>query len=291
MNHPTIIGENLYGFQKNIFICQQCFGISNNFNIFNFLIFGLENTANFFQLNNFNNNIPVLTFDHCFKYLLKEELFQDTYCQKCKKTGNSIYKENIYVMPNYLIIILNRGKGNIFNCKVEIPEVFDSSFYEEKVKNKKYELIGIVSHFGESGMGGHFIAFCKHNLDNKWRCYNDSIVTDCQNDYLNKGTPYILFYKILDMSMNNNNSNNSNIPLNFPQNNISFGVIQQNPINNNGCFNQNINFINNNFQSGFNMNNFQGNINSNINQNMNINNMQNNMNIFNSCNMFNNNNF
>ena len=291
MNHPTIIGENLYGFQKNIFICQQCFGISNNFNIFNFLIFGLENTANFFQLNNFNNNIPVLTFDHCFKYLLKEELFQDTYCQKCKKTGNSIYKENIYVMPNYLIIILNRGKGNIFNCKVEIPEEFDSSFYEEKVKNKKYELIGIVSHFGESGMGGHFIAFCKHNLDNKWRCYNDSIVTDCQNDYLNKGTPYILFYKILDMSMNNNNSNNSNIPLNFPQNNISFGVIQQNPINNNGCFNQNINFRNNNFQSGFNKNNFQGNINSNINQNMNINNMQNNMNIFNSCNMFNNNNF
>ena len=44
-------------------------------------------------------------------------------------------------------------------------------------------------------MGGHFIAFCKHYKDGKWRCYNDSVVTECQNDYLNKGTPYILFYK------------------------------------------------------------------------------------------------
>ena len=91
---------------------------------------------------------------------------------------------------------MNRGKGNIFNCHVKIPEKFNASNYKDKKnQNDDYELIVFVSHFGESGMGGHFIAFCKHNIDGKWRCYNDSIVTECSNDYLNTGIPYILFYK------------------------------------------------------------------------------------------------
>ena len=41
----------------------------------------------------------------------------------------------IYIMPNYLIIILNRGKGNIFNCNVQILESFSPSNYVEKEKN------------------------------------------------------------------------------------------------------------------------------------------------------------
>ena len=253
-SHSTIIGENLCGFQKNVFICQNCGAVSNNFNIFNFIIFGLEATANHFNLNNNYNGVPVLTFDHCFQFLMKEELFQDTYCQKCKITGNSKYKENIYLMPNYLIIILNRGKGNIFNCIVNIPEIFDSSNYEERNKNKKYELIGIVSHFGESGMGGHFIAFCKHNKDQKWRCYNDSVVTECQNDYLNKGTPYILFYKYMDLQNNNQQKKTINLKSSFNPN-----ALQNYSINNNANANQNFN-TNKNTNA---YNNFNNNINAN----------------------------
>ena len=185
---------------------------------------------------------------------MKEELFQDTYCQKCKITGNSKYKENIYLMPNYLIIILNRGKGNIFNCIVNIPEIFDSSNYEERNKNKKYDLIGIVSHFGESGMGGHFIAFCKHNKDQKWRCYNDSVVTECQNDYLNKGTPYILFYKYMDLQNNNQQKKTINLKSSFNPN-----ALQNYSINNNANANQNFN-TNKNTNA---YNNFNNNINAN----------------------------
>ena len=194
-NYYSKIGDNLCGFQKSFFICQKCNLKVFNFNIFNFLLFGLEAISSYFNLSYNNTIIPNITFDHCFKFLSKEEIFQDTYCQNCKQTGFSKYKENIYVMPNYLIIILNRGKGNNFNCNVEIKENFAPSIYVENEKECKFELIGIVSHFGESGMGGHFIAFCKHSIDNKWRCYNDSIVTESPKDYLQKGTPYILFYK------------------------------------------------------------------------------------------------
>ena len=131
-------------------------------------------------------------------------------------------------MPNYLIIILNRGKGNIFKCNVQIPEEFCPSIYVEKENNIKFSLIGIVTHFGESGMGGHFIAFCKHYMDGKWRCYNDSIITECKNDYLQKGTPYILFYK------KDSIYNQMNIPYNTQQNmNIYCNNNIQNNINNN----------------------------------------------------------
>ena len=192
----TIIGNCLIGFNRSIFICQNCNGKIFNFNIFNILIFCLEAISNYFNLGNNENSIPVISFDNCFNFLSKEENFQDTYCQKCGQIGISKYRETIYSFPLYLIIILNRGKGNIFNCHVKIPEKFNVSNYtDKKNQNDDYELIGIVSHFGESGMGGHFIAFCKHNIDGKWRCYNDSIVTECSNDYLNKGIPYILFYK------------------------------------------------------------------------------------------------
>ena len=277
-SHATIIGEQLYGFQRNVFTCQKCGGISNNFNLFNILIFSLEATANLFNINNNYGGVPIITFDQCFQFLCKEENFQETYCQKCKKTGNSIYKENIFLLPNYLIIILNRGKGNIFNCKVDIPEVFDSSQYEENMKNKKYELIGVVSHFGSYGMGGHFIAFCKHSMDGKWRCYNDSTVVESQNDYLQKGTPYILFYKnmnIINNQINNNNNQMNNINQ-FNNNNQMNNINQFN--NNNNQFNNSNQFYNNN---QFNNNQINNNNQFNNNQ-INNNNQFNNSNQFNS---------
>ena len=132
--HCSIIGAQLCGFNKSVFICQICQFRAINFNVFNFLIFSLEATSNYFNLSYNNTRLPIITFGHCFSFLSKEELFQDTYCQNCKQTCTSKYKETIYSMPNYLIIVLNRGKGNIFNSQVQIPEMFDSLKYVEKKK-------------------------------------------------------------------------------------------------------------------------------------------------------------
>ena len=231
-NYCSIIGDNLIGFNKSIFICQNCGGKTYNFNLFNNIIFSLEATSNYFNLSN-NSNIPIINFHHCFQFLSKEDIFNDTYCQKCKKVGMSIYKEIKYCMPNYLIIILNRGRGNVFNCHVQIPETFDSSPYVEfKNENNIYELTGIVSHFGESSMEGHFIAFCKHNIDGKWRCYNDSIVTESNKDYLNKGTPYILFYKKMNIE-------NDQAKYNKKENQVNNNMLNMN-LNNQFNLNNNI---------------------------------------------------
>ena len=312
-SHCSVIGQYLYGFNKSIFFCQNCGKKTFNFNLFNILIFGLEAVSNYFNLSYNNSTIPTINFDCCFKYMIKEELFQDIYCNHCGMTGLSKYQETIYSLPLYLIIILNRGRGNIFNCNVQIPEIFDTSNYiDNKTQNNNYELVGIVSHFGESGMGGHFIAFCKHFIDGKWRCYNDSIVTECKNDYLNKGTPYIVFYKKSKIENQSNyirkeSFNFTSNFLNYFNNSFnncigSYNNFQpnMNMINNNFMMNsqQNINPIMNNmdifnsFQSNLNNNQFQTmnvNMNNNLNQNMNFNKINNQMNMNKSFNAFPNN--
>ena len=88
--------------------------------------------------------IPIINFDQCFQFINKEEIFQYFY-QNCKQSQNFEYKESLYTMPNYLIIILDRRKVNIFNYDVLIPEQFNISNYVENKNSfdEIYELIGL----------------------------------------------------------------------------------------------------------------------------------------------------
>ena len=159
----------------------------------------------------------------------------------------------------------------------------------------------MVSHFGSSDMGGHFIAYCKHRTLNEWYCYNDAVVTrlnDQINGYKN-GVPYILFYeskqgdKNILFDLNGNNMYNNNININnmmYGNNQIPNFQINNIPMINNmnwnfyNNMNQN-NFNNNIINFGYNMNNFQNQMNNNVNginnniqfpnNNININSIQN----------------
>ena len=86
----------------------------------------------------------------------------------------------------------------------EIPDNWNWINLEDFVlgpdKNKSiYDLYGVVTHLGESGASGHFVAACKSPCkDNRWYRFNDAIVTpinNIQSDIINFGMPYILFYK------------------------------------------------------------------------------------------------
>ena len=101
---------------------------------------------------------------------------------------------------NNLILILNRGKGNIYKCNVKFPEILDiKSFVENKNCNTLYDLYAVICHFGPSSMGGHFIAYARNALNDKWYCYNDSSVTLCKEKNYLTGVPYILFYQEIEV--------------------------------------------------------------------------------------------
>ena len=159
---------------------------------------------------NYNNNYYAkagqksVTLDDCFENEISETDFNgknQIFCNNCRKMCNAKGISKIYSSPYILILILNRGKGNEFDCDVDFKEKLDIKKYIDKNNRNncpnEYELIGVISHLGESSMNGHFIADCKH-FDGKWYCFNDSNVTSTFK-YSQKGTPYILFYQYSEL--------------------------------------------------------------------------------------------
>ena len=98
------------------------------------------------------------------------------------------------------ILVLNRGTGIQYKIKLRFDKVLDIRNYSEESASTGavYDLIGVVTHMGESGASGHFIAACKSPINHFWYKYNDDLVFRVQNfqtEILNYAMPYILFYQ------------------------------------------------------------------------------------------------
>ena len=297
----NIIPKLFFSLIENETICNGCNTRKYNYQIVFSLELSLEVIYNKIYGNqNMNIGKKALDLLQCLPNYNETNYFTGEnamYCNICQKQQESIYHKRIHSLSPILIIILNRGKGNQFDCDVNFPDYlnFQQNVINPNI-NVSYNLIGVVTHFGTSDMGGHFIAYCKHRVLNEWYCYNDAAVSklsDPKNEYKN-GVPYILFYEseqgnqniLFDNVGNNNfqniqnlnpNCNNNGFVLNN-MNNMNF----QNNINmmNNNIYNMN---LNNNMNTNNNIqNNFMANSNINANNmfiNNNFNNMNNNMNM------------
>ena len=216
----SILSDLFFGFNETTNICSNCKLIYNsqnkpnpicyNYGIFNLLIFPLEeikkfknnmnlmNTQSFYQ--GPTNNVSM---DDCFIYNEKTDFFtgdNKNYCNLCKQLCDSQYTSKIYVSPNILILILNRGKGNMYKVNLDFTMKLDITNYVILKENTRiiYNLYGVITHLGESGPNAHFVASCKSPVDNKWYRYNDAQVSpiqDFKRDVYNFGVPYILFYE------------------------------------------------------------------------------------------------
>jgi len=109
------------------------------------------------------------------------------------------YYYYIYIKKITNIVILNRGKNNIYKVKIDFQETIDiTQFVLVQNSTQIYNLYGVITHLGESGPNAHFVASCKSPVDNNWYRYNDAMVTpiyDFTKEIYNFGTPYILFYQ------------------------------------------------------------------------------------------------
>ena len=194
-NFQSVISDNFYGMYDSIMKCLNCNIVTHNIQCYNILIIPLEEVRKFK-----NRTQKLVTIRECFEYYQKPEYMtgqNQIYCNRCKQMANSVNSSFLIVGPKLLVINLNRGKGLQFNIKLDFDEYINiSDFIYFKSTPTKYKLIGVVTHFGPSGMSGHFIAFCNSFMDNKWYRYNDSLVTPSSfQDAKNTGVPYILFYQ------------------------------------------------------------------------------------------------
>ena len=200
------ISNLFYGILETKSQCQGCNIIKYNFQVYSFLEFPLQQVNQYyFNLGKKplilpNNKNPDVDLYECFDYNGKIDLMtgeNQMYCNICNKLCNAYYSTILYSGPNNLIINLNRGKGAVYECKVNFPNqlnIFNYVSFKHGIT--VYELYAVICHLGPSSMSGHFVAYCKNRIDNQWYLYNDGIVTKCSRQFqYNDGMPYILFYR------------------------------------------------------------------------------------------------
>jgi len=207
-NYKSIISDLFYGVLETQSKCSNCQRIKYNFQIYSFIEFPLEQVYNYCNsttpgATHISQGIPTIDIYKCFEhYQLLTPMMGDNkiFCNECGHEFDAFYGTCLYSLPNYLIINLNRGKNAVFQCNVRFPEILKLTDYVRYKEGKTiFQLTSVICHYGESNMGGHFIAYCRHYKNNSWYIYNDSTVQKCtgNKDYL-RGMPYILFYKALD---------------------------------------------------------------------------------------------
>ena len=202
-NYNSIIGELFHGLKISKYKCSKCNNCVNVYQIFNIITCPIEKT--FFEIKNKNNKKPLTTKDlkinilDCFKLEEEIKIFNGQnllYCEKCNKANDATSVDKIIFAPKILILFLDRGENNKFNCEVDFGEELDINNFLE-VKGKNYNLIGVIEHLGKSGPSGHFIANCRH-FDKKWYLFSDSEIHGPFNKYKQYGLPYLLFYRRID---------------------------------------------------------------------------------------------
>ena len=213
--YNSVIGDLFNGLKKTTYKCLKCGDIFIDYQIFNIYSLIVEQTYN--GLN--KNNKEMGLFDCCKKQKKKEnrerkidiidcfmneektKIFQGEnkiFCDKCNNLQEGEVTNKIYMSPKIMILFLDRGKNNRFQCEVNFNGKLDiSNFVEKKGLKEEYELIASIEHLGSSGMGGHFIANCKH-FDGNYYIFSDSSIYGPSNIYHQYGEPYLLFYRKID---------------------------------------------------------------------------------------------
>ena len=198
----SIISNTFFVIQASVTQCLNCLSCSYDFQFKNYIIFPLEEVRKYSE-GKYNYSLSKVTLNDCFIYYSKDNYFSGNnsiLCNKCGYRSNAKNNTFIYYVPDTLIINLNRGKGNVFNVGIDFEEDLDlEPFVKLTDSSRKYRLTGIVTHFGSSGVSGHYMAFCYKEKSKKWYLFNDANVSESDfQTAKTTGEVNVLFYKRVD---------------------------------------------------------------------------------------------
>jgi ubiquitin carboxyl-terminal hydrolase 4/11/15 len=170
-----------------------------------------------YKAGGYDSHQGTVSLEDCLEAFNNEELLieeNQVYCRKCKEHRDTYKKMDVYKLPNILIIQLKRfskeggGKSQYGGTRmmtssknsdtVEFPvEGLDMSKYiidPTTGESSTFDLYAISNHMG-SLYGGHYTAYGKNSLTNKWYSFNDSSVSGASISSLVGNSAYCLFYR------------------------------------------------------------------------------------------------
>lgn len=159
-----------------------------------------------------SNSNRVSIYD-CLNYFAMEETLTGNdkwYCSRCKDHVTAQKKMEVYKAPDYLIIHLKRFShqrntmfgsrkiNDFINFPVNgldmAPYILNKESGDGQAQNCMYDLYAVSNHFG-SLHGGHYTAYAKNPVYQKWFNFDDTDVSRASESSVVTQAAYVLFYK------------------------------------------------------------------------------------------------
>uniref|UniRef100_A0A8C7N003 Ubiquitin carboxyl-terminal hydrolase n=1 Tax=Oncorhynchus kisutch TaxID=8019 RepID=A0A8C7N003_ONCKI len=149
---------------------------------------------------------PVVTLQDCLAaFFTRDELKGDNMysCEKCKKLRNGVKFCKVQSVPEILCIHLKRFRHELmFSAKIGTHVSFPLEGLElqpflakdSSAHTTSYDLLSIICHHGTAS-SGHYIAYCRNDLNNLWYEFDDQSVTEVSESCVQNAEAYVLFYK------------------------------------------------------------------------------------------------
>ncbi|KAM8994600.1 ubiquitin carboxyl-terminal hydrolase 4 isoform 3-T3 [Ara ararauna] len=124
------------------------------------------------------------------------------YCPNCKKHQQATKKFDLWSLPRILVVHLKRFSYSRYwrdklDTVVEFPVrgLNMSEFVcDPRAGSYVYDLIAVSNHYGAMGVG-HYTAYAKNKVNDKWYYFDDSSVSMASEDQIVTKAAYVLFYQ------------------------------------------------------------------------------------------------
>ncbi|VDM97449.1 unnamed protein product [Thelazia callipaeda] len=126
-------------------------------------------------------------------------------CEKCSKLRNGIKFCKIIKPPEILCIHLKRFRHDMsYSSKISTTVTFPiydldlTPFTETLEQNNEsvlYDLVAFITHYGVNAESGHYVAYCKNEMNENWYEFDDSVVTKLEIAEVITKEAYVLFYQ------------------------------------------------------------------------------------------------
>ena len=146
----------------------------------------------------FSSDIVYTLYDSVKSFSVTEE--NEAICDVCKKSTIHQFREQIAVLPKYLVIYFKRFRKsrwrNKISRKVYLPAVLNSSGIGVD-SDTRYSLIAVVQHKGYL-FKGHYKSFiCCRGL---WYSCNDTKIRQCSWERVLKTQAYMCLYEAQELN-------------------------------------------------------------------------------------------
>ncbi|XP_025076742.1 ubiquitin carboxyl-terminal hydrolase 3-like isoform X2 [Pomacea canaliculata] len=153
---------------------------------------------------------PVCRLSDCLHSFTDVEELEESelyYCGSCKRRQKSTKKFWIRRLPNVLCLHLKRFRWSTY-CRVKVETFVEfpltsldmncyvlNNLHETRgssAGSNLYDLAAVVVHHGSGAGSGHYTSYAIH--EGQWYHFNDSSVTACEPEVVQRCKAYILFY-------------------------------------------------------------------------------------------------